>query len=147
MAKIRLSLPGRLLGHMGYHHAVMIIVAINLGVTAVLLAGAGSTSIAQSVYLVQLSYVASKDPPRGSSGAWQNITFAAFQAIKDTSLSVRVGYFGICGAVEGSTWICRRDAVSLIGPDGYTDPLQTDPLGLTPMAERIKDDVVFPGLL
>lgn len=121
---------------------MMIFVACAATVTAVLLAGAGSSSIAQRVYLVQLSYINSKEPPTVPPGAWENISIPAFDAVKDTNLRVRVGYFGVCAAQDADFWICRGSASSLMASHRFIDPL-----GITTMADKVKSDVVLPGLL
>lgn len=120
----------------------MIVIVFAATVTAILLAGAGSTSIAHRVYLVQFSYLNSKEAPKVPPGVWENITLPAFEAVHNTHLTVRVGYFGLCAKQESDDWLCRDSASSLMASRRFIDPL-----GVTTMADKVKNDVIFPGFL
>jgi hypothetical protein len=121
----------------------MVFIIFATTVTSILLAGAGSTSIAHHVYLVQFSYINSNQPPRVPPGSyWENITLPAFDAVKDTHLGVRVGFFGICAKEDGGSWICRKSWGELTASHQYVDPL-----GIMSMADKVRADVMFPGLL
>jgi hypothetical protein len=120
----------------------MICMAVTVAITAVLLAGAAPSYIGHRVYLVQLSYVNARDWPSDPFGAWLNVTTTAFEAVRYTHLTVRVGYFGICAAQEEVLWICRGSGDGLMASHRFTDPL-----GIITMAEQVKNEVMFPGLL
>lgn len=120
----------------------MIGIVLSTIVTAILMAGCGSSSIAQRVYLVQLEYVSLRDPAKVPVGAWENITLPAYEAVKDTRLAVRTGYFGLCATTDYAEWKCRKSVSRLVNSNQLVDPL-----GIISMAEKLKDDVVFPGFL
>ena len=120
----------------------MFLTIIAVVFTAILLAGAAAGYIRHRVYLVQISYTDINDLSSIPSGVWENITILTAQAIRGTHLTVRVGYFGICAAQDELSWNCRRDSDNLMALHRFTDPL-----GVINMAEKVKDDVMFPGFL
>ncbi|KAF2281399.1 uncharacterized protein EI97DRAFT_491324 [Westerdykella ornata] len=129
----------------GFHHLIMAVIASAVAMTAVLLAGAGATSIAQRIYLIEVSYVdpkAQPDGPKGPTEAWENITQPVFNVVKDSQLVTRLGYFGLCASQKEGPWICAGSAARLVYSGRFVDPL-----GLFHMAEKVKDDVIFPGFL
>lgn len=120
----------------------MFIVFFAATVASILLAGASPGALAQRVYLVQFSYVNSDNPPNVQYGAWDNLTFPAFEAVRGNTLRVRAGYFGICVAQDDSFWLCQYDIASSMAAHSYVDPL-----GIIRAADKVKSDAVFPALL
>lgn len=61
------------------------------------------------------------------------------------SLSVRIGYFGLCArSSEVEQWVCTSGGRSL---ESIFAGSNTDPLGIIHIGDRFKEDVIFPGLL
>ncbi|KAF1997859.1 hypothetical protein P154DRAFT_622081 [Amniculicola lignicola CBS 123094] len=132
----------RLREWVGFHHVIMMIVVCAATVSAILVAGCGSSHIGPRVYLLKLSYLNSEEPPNTTPGFWGNITVSAFEAVRSTHLTVRLGYFGICAKDDRDSWVCRGNAAELTAIRRFEDPL-----GITLTANKLKDDVFFPGLL
>ena len=120
----------------------MFLIAAAAVCTAILLASADPGYVGYRVYLLQLNYVESNKRSALASGVWENITGPALQAVQGNNLAVRVGYFGVCAAQGDIPWLCRGSHDSLLALHQSTDPL-----GIITMAENIKNEVVFPGLL
>ncbi|KAF2177490.1 hypothetical protein K469DRAFT_644307 [Zopfia rhizophila CBS 207.26] len=128
--------------YLAYHHLIMITIIFAVIVSTILLVGCASTHIGHRVYLAQLSYIAITEIPNAQQGAWENITSIFLNAGRGTNLRVRVGYFGLCASQNGTSWSCHGSATSLITSRRFSDPL-----GIVSMAESVKGDVFFPGLL
>jgi hypothetical protein len=120
----------------------MAIIALAATTTTLLLTGSAPSHIGHRVYLLQLSYVISAEPPIVPPGAWENITLPAFEAVKNMASAVRVSYFGICVMPGGSSWVCHN-----IVADLETSCPSVDRLGMTIMAAKVKNEILFPGFL
>jgi hypothetical protein len=93
------------------------------------------------VYLLDLTYINSTAPQLGSP---QRNLSDTLRNLKGSSwLSVRVGYFGVCVSSHDLEWSCSPDSTNLLR-DSEAD---TDPLNLIGAATKLKDDVLFSGLL
>ncbi|OQD77216.1 hypothetical protein PENDEC_c003G05874 [Penicillium decumbens] len=127
----------------GYHHVLMIIIAIAIILLSLLLAGCSSSSPQiPDIFLISMYYEkyhpifdkAQVDP--GVVTAMSNIVGAA-------EMEVRVGYFGICVQPDGGSFICNSNATAL----AEIVTVDQDPLNLIWVASTFKDAVVFPYLL
>ena len=128
---------------LGYHHVLMLLIAIAIILLSLLLAGCSSSSpLIPGIFLISLYYEpynqvfspAQVDP--GVTAAIKNI-------VGNAQLEVRVGYFGICVTPDGSGFLCSNNATAL----AQNVNIDQDPLNLIWIASTFKDAVVFPYLL
>lgn len=68
----------------------------------------------------------------------------ADQVGPDATLTVRVGYFGICLSLNHSKGFVCSDSVQYLA--GQLTPAQ-DPLNLIWQAQRLKNDILFSPLM
>lgn len=127
----------------GYHHVLMIFIAIAIILLSLLLAGCSSTSVLiPDIYLISLYY--QQFPPVFSPVQVDpGVTTAIANIVGNADLNVRVGYFGICIQAGGGGWMCNQNATALAD----LVSVDTDPLNLIWVASTFKDAIVFPYLL
>ncbi len=147
----------------GYHHVLMIFIAIaivllcesnlsiplsaqlgtNLQITALLLAGCSSTSPGiPDIFLISLYY--EKYPPVFDPAQVQpGVTTAISNIVGSAQLEVRVGYFGICIQPDNGAFLCNQNASALAD----LVRVDQDPLNLIWVASTFKDSIVFPYLM
>ncbi|WEW60133.1 Rad2 nuclease [Emydomyces testavorans] len=127
----------------GYHHVLMIFIALAIILLSLLLAGCSSSSPQiPTIFLISLFY--EKYPPVISSAQVSpQVVTAISNIVGGAQLEVRVGYFGICIQRGGGSFICNANATALAGILRSED----DPLNLVWVASTFKDAVVFPYLI
>jgi len=127
----------------GYHHVLMILIAIAIILLSLLLAGCSSASpLIPDIFLISLyyqQYPAVFSPAQVDPG----VTTAIANIVGNADLLVRVGYFGICIQYSGSAFMCNNNATALA--DLVT--VDQDPLNLIWVAQTFKDSIVFPYLI
>ncbi|KAI9755554.1 MAG: hypothetical protein M1815_004868 [Lichina confinis] len=144
MANIRFAIGiRRLIPIIGYHHALMILIAIAIILLSFLLAGCSSSSpLIPNIFLISLyyeNYPPIYDPAQVNPG----VTRAIENLVGQASLEARVGYFGICINPDGGAWLCSNNASSLAAQVS----IDQDPLNLIWVASTFKDSIVFPYLI
>ncbi|KAI9800233.1 MAG: hypothetical protein M1825_004217 [Sarcosagium campestre] len=144
MANVRFAVGiQRLIPFLGYHHVLMILIAVAIILLSLLLAGCSSSSpLIPNIFLISLyyeSYTPTYDPAQVDPGVSQAIANIVGQA----QLEARVGYFGICINPDGGAWLCSNNASSLAGQVS----VDQDPLNLIWVASTFKDSIVFPYLI
>ncbi|KAL1958498.1 hypothetical protein VTO42DRAFT_4362 [Malbranchea cinnamomea] len=133
----------RIITVVGYHHILMIFIALAIILLSLLLAGCSSSSPQiPSIFLISLYYT---DYTPVQNGAQANPQIAGTIAglVNDAQLEVRVGYFGICIQPNRGSFTCSQNASALAGFLNYDE----DPLNLVWVASTFKDAVVFPYLI
>ncbi|KAI1905632.1 hypothetical protein LOZ53_005483 [Ophidiomyces ophidiicola] len=133
----------RVLPLIGYHHVLMIFIALAIILLSLLLAGCSSSSPQiPTIFLISLFY--ERYPPIESTAqASPQMATAIANIVGGAQLEVRVGYFGICIQRGGGSFICNANATALAGILRSED----DPLNLVWVASTFKDAVVFPYLI
>ncbi|KAK2759832.1 hypothetical protein FQN54_002566 [Arachnomyces sp. PD_36] len=133
----------RFIPMVGYHHVLMILIALAIILLSLLLAGCSSSSPQiPDIFLISLyyeSYAPNFSPDQAAPG----VTTAISNIVAQAELEVRVGYFGICIQPNGGSFICNQNASALA--DIVT--VDEDPLNLIWVAATFKDAVVFPYLI
>ncbi|KAB2576250.1 hypothetical protein DBV05_g5135 [Lasiodiplodia theobromae] len=128
---------------LGYHHILMILIAVAIILLSLLLAGCSSTSpLIPGIFLISMyykSYTPSYDPSQVDPG----VTAAIANIVGNAILEVRVGYFGICVNPNGGDFLCSNNATALAEQIN----VDQDPLNLIWVASTFKDSIVFPYLL
>ncbi|KAG8529277.1 uncharacterized protein KY384_005912 [Bacidia gigantensis] len=141
MANMRFRLG--FLPFLGYHHVLMIFIAVAIILLSLLLAGCSSSSpLIPGIFLISLyykSYPPVFDPAQVDPG----VTTAIANIVGQAQLEVRVGYFGICVNPDGGSFLCSNNASSLAGQVS----VDQDPLNLIWVASTFKDSIVFPYLI
>lgn len=133
----------RLIPFLGYHHMLMILIAIAIILLSLLLAGCSSSSpLIPGIFLISMWYE-KYTPTYSTEQVDPGVTAAIANIVSGAQLGVRVGYFGICINTDHGDWICSNNATALI--DGVS--VDQDPLNLVWVASTFKDAVVFPYLL
>ncbi|CEJ82050.1 hypothetical protein VHEMI02141 [[Torrubiella] hemipterigena] len=120
---------------------------------SIIAAGCTTTGL-KDIYLISLSYTANNttNVPDRASGQVSTIIPSIFTSttIKNSSLEVRVAYFGLCLQRLGGQWICSSAedlASSEIDAKSSSPEGGGDPLNLIYLAEKFRKEVVFVGLL
>ncbi|RMZ91384.1 hypothetical protein DV736_g1396, partial [Chaetothyriales sp. CBS 134916] len=127
----------------GYHHVLMIFIAIAIILLSLLLAGCSSTSpLIPDIYLISL-YYQKYAPIFSPTQVDPGITTAIANIVGNADLNVRVGYFGICIRSEGSGWMCNTNSTALAD----LVSVDQDPLNLIWVASTFKNAIVFPYLI
>ncbi|KAF2716204.1 membrane fusion mating protein FIG1 [Polychaeton citri CBS 116435] len=144
MANVRFAVGiQRLIPFLGYHHVLMILIAIAIILLSLLLAGCSSSSpLIPGIFLISLyykDYVPAYNPAQVDPG----VTAAISNIVGQAMLEVRVGYFGICVNPDGGSFLCSNNATAL----AQQVSIDQDPLNLIWVAETFKNTVVFPYLL
>ncbi|RAL60653.1 hypothetical protein DID88_009971 [Monilinia fructigena] len=107
---------------LGYHHVLMILIAITIILLSLLLAGCSSSSpMIPDIFLIS----------------------PLLPIVYTTKLAARVGYFGICISPDGGAWLCSNNATALANEVS----VDQDPLNLIWLASQFKDMIVFPYLI
>lgn len=111
--------------------------------TALLLAGCSSSSpLIPGIFLIDFyyhSYTPTYDPSQVDPG----VTSAIANIVGRATLEVRVGYFGICIAPDGGSFLCSNNATLL----AQQVSIDQDPMNLIWVADTFKNSVVFPYLM
>jgi hypothetical protein len=133
----------RFIPFLGYHHVLMILIAVSIILLSLLLAGCSSSSpLIPDIYLLSLYYEGSEPTPDTAQAAYQSYNAIANIA-GDAHLQARVGYFGICVNPDGGSWLCSNNATALANEIS----VDQDPLNLIWLAAQFKDMIVFPYLM
>ncbi|KAJ5692477.1 hypothetical protein N7462_001900 [Penicillium macrosclerotiorum] len=134
---------GRFIPMIGYHHVLMIIIAVSIILLSLLLAGCSSSSPQiPDIFLISM-YYERYEPVLDSSQVYPDVVTAMSNIVRSAELEVRVGYFGICVQPDGGSFICNANATAL----AEIVTVDADPLNLIWIASTFKDAVVFPYLL
>ena len=127
---------------LGYHHVVMIVLAIATCLFALLLAGCSSSrSGLPNIYLTELSYRPSATA--NDSAIPPNLNSTIPDLVGNDSVIIRTGYFGVCIASSDQRWTCHKDATSFATIINATQ----DPLGLLSNSIAFRDSIIFSGLV
>ncbi|KAG9244890.1 Ca2+ regulator and membrane fusion protein Fig1-domain-containing protein [Calycina marina] len=133
----------RLIPFLGYHHVLMILIAIAIILLSLLLAGCSSSSpMIPNIFLISLYYQQYTPVPSTAQTDF-SVHTAIANIVGTASLSARVGYFGICVNPDGGDWLCSNNATALANQVS----VDQDPLNLIWLASQFKDMVVFPYLI
>ncbi|KAJ2898422.1 Ca2+ regulator and membrane fusion protein Fig1-domain-containing protein [Zalerion maritima] len=128
---------------LGYHHVLMILIAVAIILLSLLLAGCSSSSpLIPDIFLLSLYYESYTAVPDTAQVDY-NVHNAISNIVGDAQLQARVGYFGICVAPEGGAWLCSNNATALANEVS----VDQDPLNLIWIAAQFKDMIVFPYLI
>ncbi|KAG9248493.1 Ca2+ regulator and membrane fusion protein Fig1-domain-containing protein [Calycina marina] len=133
-----------LIPYVGYHHVIMIILAISIVFMSILLAGCTSNGLT-NVYLLSLSYQDIFTPK--TSSLQVNPAFSkAFTAVVNTttSLELRTAFIGLCLRENHGIWQCSSSAHNL------ADTLNGsagDPLNMIWLANTFKAQMMFSALI
>ncbi|MCJ1376065.1 hypothetical protein MMC20_007303 [Loxospora ochrophaea] len=144
MADMRFALGvWRMVPFLGYHHVLMILIAIAIILLSLLLAGCSSSSpLIPNIFLISL-YYQSYPPVFDAAQVDPGVTTAIANIVGRAQLEVRVGYFGICINPDGGAFLCSNNASALAGQVS----VDQDPLNLIWVAETFKNSIVFPYLI
>ncbi|POR31149.1 Uncharacterized protein TPAR_08650 [Tolypocladium paradoxum] len=133
----------RFVPFLGYHHVLMILIAVAIILLSLLLAGCSSSSpLIPDIFILSLyyqHYEAQPDTAQVDYNVHTAIENIAGRAIMQT----RVGYFGICVNPDGGSWLCSNNATAL----AKQVSVDQDPLNLIWLASQFKDMIVFPYLI
>lgn len=133
----------RLIPFLGYHHVLMILIAIAIILLSLLLAGCSSSSpLIPGIFLISI-YYQQYSPVPSTAQVDFNVHNAIAVIAGDAKLQCRVGYFGICINPDGGSWLCSNNATALANEISLTQ----DPLNLIWLASQFKDMIVFPYLI
>ncbi|KAI9902044.1 hypothetical protein N3K66_003861 [Trichothecium roseum] len=142
MPKFQLSFF-RYIPFLGYHHVLMILIAVAIILLSLLLAGCSSSSpLIPSIFLLSLYYKSYEAVPDTAQVDY-NVHTAMSNIAGDAHLQARVGYFGICINPDGGSWLCSNNATALAKEVN----IDQDPLNLIWLAAQFKDMIVFPYLI
>ncbi|KAJ5820101.1 hypothetical protein N7474_005692 [Penicillium riverlandense] len=134
---------GRFVPMIGYHHVLMIVIAVAIILLSLLLAGCSSSSPQiPSIFLISMYYEKYK-PTFNLAQVFPDEITAISHIVGTAELEVRVGYFGICVSPDGGAFICNANATAL----AEIVTTEQDPMNLIWVASTFKDAVVFPYLL
>ncbi|KAJ5469672.1 hypothetical protein N7539_009290 [Penicillium diatomitis] len=133
----------RFIPMVGYHHVLMILIAVAIILLSLLLAGCSSSSPQiPDIFLISM-YYERYDPVLDLAQVDPGVVTALSNIVRGASMEVRVGYFGICIQPDGGSFICNANATAL----AEIVNVDADPLNLIWVASTFKDAVVFPYLL
>ncbi|RDL31899.1 Uncharacterized protein BP5553_09301 [Venustampulla echinocandica] len=133
----------RLIPFLGYHHVLMILIAIAIILLSLLLAGCSSSSpLIPGIFLISLYYQSYPAVPSTAQADF-NVHNAIATVVGDARLAARVGFFGICINPDGGSWLCSNNATALANEVTVAQ----DPLNLIWLASQFKDMIVFPYLI
>ncbi|KAJ1325716.1 Factor-induced protein 1 [Microdochium nivale] len=142
MPKMQIGLY-RFIPFLGYHHVLMILIAIAIILLSLLLAGCSSSSpMMPDIYLLSLYYEPYTAVPDTAQVDY-NVNQAIRNIVGNARLQTRVGYFGICINPNGGSWLCSNNATALANEISVDE----DPLNLIWLASQFKDMIVFPYLI
>jgi len=133
----------RYIPFLGYHHVLMILIAVAIILLSLLLAGCSSSSpLIPGIFLLSLYYKDYEAVPDTAQVDY-NVHTAIANIAGDAHLQARVGYFGICINPDGGSWLCSNNATTLANEVA----VDQDPLNLIWLAAQFKDMIVFPYLI
>ncbi|TQV98975.1 hypothetical protein V2A60_007334 [Cordyceps javanica] len=133
----------RYIPFLGYHHVLMILIAIAIILLSLLLAGCSSSSpLIPNIFLLSLYYKSYEATP-DTAQVYYNVHSALSNIAGGAQLQARVGYFGICVNPDGGSWLCSNNATALARQVSQDQ----DPLNLIWLAAQFKDMIVFPYLI
>ncbi|KFA66919.1 hypothetical protein S40285_02302 [Stachybotrys chlorohalonatus IBT 40285] len=133
----------RFIPFLGYHHVLMILIAVAIILLSLLLAGCSSSSpLIPDIFLLSLYYQDYEAIPDTAQVDY-NVHVAIGNIAGDAHLQARVGYFGICINPDGGSWLCSNNATALANEVS----VDQDPLNLIWLAAQFKDMIVFPYLI
>lgn len=133
----------RFIPFLGYHHVLMILIAVAIILLSLLLAGCSSSSpLIPDIFLLSLYYKSYTATPNTAQVDY-NVHTAIENIAGDAHLAARVGYFGICVNPDGGSWLCSNNATAL----AKEVSVDQDPLNLIWLAAQFKDMIVFPYLI
>ncbi|EPS26803.1 hypothetical protein POX_g08899 [Penicillium oxalicum] len=133
----------RFIPMVGYHHVLMILIAIAIILLSLLLAGCSSSSPQiPDIFLISM-YYEKYDPVLNLAQVYPGVVQPLSNIVRSAELEVRVGYFGICIQPDKGSFICNANATAL----AEIVNVDADPLNLIWVASTFKDAVVFPYLL
>ncbi|KFA72880.1 hypothetical protein S40288_02161 [Stachybotrys chartarum IBT 40288] len=133
----------RFIPFLGYHHVLMILIAVAIILLSLLLAGCSSSSpLIPDIFLLSLYYQDYEAIPDTAQVDY-NVHVAIGNIAGDARLQARVGYFGICINPDGGSWLCSNNATALANEVS----VDQDPLNLIWLAAQFKDMIVFPYLI
>ncbi|EFY99656.1 Ca2+ regulator and membrane fusion protein Fig1 domain protein [Metarhizium robertsii] len=133
----------RFIPFLGYHHVLMILIAVAIILLSLLLAGCSSSSpLIPDIFLLSLYYQKYQAVPDTAQVDY-NVVTAIANIAGSASLQARVGYFGICVNPDGGSWLCSNNATAL----AKEVSVDQDPLNLIWLAGQFKDMIVFPYLI
>ncbi|BDD62438.1 hypothetical protein MAP00_007406 [Monascus purpureus] len=133
----------RIIPLIGYHHVLMLLIALAIILLSLLLAGCSSSSPdIPSIFLISMYYT-KYSPVFSTAQVDPGVVTATANIVGGAQMEVRVGYFGICIQPDGGSYICNANATAL----AETVTVDQDPLNLIWVASTFKDAVVFPYLL
>ncbi|RDA91299.1 hypothetical protein CP533_6336 [Ophiocordyceps camponoti-saundersi (nom. inval.)] len=133
----------RFIPFLGYHHVLMILIAVAIILLSLLLAGCSSSSpLIPDIFLLSLYYQHYEAVPDTAQVDY-NVHTAIENIAGSASLQARVGYFGICVNPDGGSWLCSNNATAL----AKEVSVDQDPLNLIWLAAQFKDMIVFPYLI
>lgn len=128
---------------LGYHHVLMILIAVAIILLSLLLAGCSSSSpLMPDIFLISLYYEHYTALPDTAQVDY-NVNTAISNIVGSAHLQARVGYFGICVNPDGGSWLCSNNATALANEVS----VDQDPLNLIWLASQFKDMIVFPYLM
>ncbi|RKU39941.1 hypothetical protein DL546_001108 [Coniochaeta pulveracea] len=128
---------------LGYHHVLMILIAVAIILLSLLLAGCSSSSpLIPDIFLISLYYEHYTAVPDTAQVDY-NVNTAISNIVGSARLQARVGYFGICVNPDGGSWLCTNNATALANEVS----VDQDPLNLIWLASQFKDMIVFPYLI
>jgi len=147
----------RFIPFLGYHHVLMILMAIVIIVFSIVLSGCTASNGLANIYLLSISYLNTTGPVAANSPAQVtgNIssTFIELAGTRNgTHLEVRAGYMGMCisQSIRG-LWICSSSATTLVdllkSQNSDSSNIGHDPLKLIWMANKFRNEIVFDGLI
>ncbi|KAF2835884.1 membrane fusion mating protein FIG1 [Patellaria atrata CBS 101060] len=144
MANLRFAVSiQRWVPWLGYHHILMILIAIAIILLSLLLAGCSSSSpLIPGIFLISM-YYQNYVPTYSTAQVDPGVTAAIANIVGGAQMEVRVGYFGICVNNEGGGWLCSNNATAL----AESQSIDQDPLNLIWVASTFKDSIVFPYLI
>ncbi|KAH7157121.1 Ca2+ regulator and membrane fusion protein Fig1-domain-containing protein [Dactylonectria macrodidyma] len=133
----------RFVPFLGYHHVLMILIAVAIILLSLLLAGCSSSSpLIPDIFLLSLYYKSYTAVPDTAQVDY-NVHTAIENIAGNAHLAARVGYFGICINPDGGSWLCSNNATAL----AKEVSVDQDPLNLIWLAAQFKDMIVFPYLI
>ncbi|VUC23679.1 unnamed protein product [Clonostachys rosea] len=128
---------------LGYHHVLMILIAVTIILLSLLLAGCSSSSpLIPDIFLLSLYYQEYEAVPDTAQVHYGLHSYLG-ALTGSAHLQARVGYFGICINPDGGSWLCSNNATAL----AKEVQLEQDPLNLIWLAAQFKDMIVFPYLV
>ncbi|XXH01714.1 hypothetical protein Hte_008075 [Hypoxylon texense] len=133
----------RFIPFLGYHHVLMILIAVSIILLSLLLAGCSSSSpLIPDIFLLSIYYEKYTAVPDTAQVDY-NVNQAISNIVGSAHLQARVGYFGICINPDGGSWLCSNNATALANEVS----VDQDPLNLIWLASQFKDMIVFPYLI